>query len=83
MKKGDSIVISAGFEEHNPATFKKQFTTEVDKRTQRNSYDNCLKNAADEFFVKINKKTEVIAGYPWFGRWGQTKIHSSFPISGG
>ena len=71
MKKGDSIVISAGFEEHNPTTFKKQFTSEIKKRTERNSYENCLRNAADEFFVKINKKTEVIAGYPWFGRWGR------------
>ena len=71
MKKGDCIVISAGFEEQNPATFRKQFGVEVKNRTPRNSFDNCLYNAADEFFVELNKKTEVIAGYPWFGRWGR------------
>ena len=71
LKKGESVVISAGLEEKNPATFKKQFESEIKKRTQRNSFENCLVNAADEFFVKINKKTEIIAGYPWFGRWGR------------
>lgn len=71
MKKGESIVVSAGVEEKNPAMFKRQFETEIRKRTPRDSFENCLNNAAEEFFVQINKKTEVIAGYPWFGRWGR------------
>ncbi len=71
MKKGDSVVISAGLEENNPGKFKHQFEAEVKKRIPRDSYYNCLVNSAEEFFVKINKKTEVIAGYPWFGRWGR------------
>lgn len=71
MKKGESIVVSAGVEQKSPATFKKQFTAEVKKRIPRNNYENCLNNAAEEFFVKLNKKTEIIAGYPWFGRWGR------------
>lgn len=71
LKKGESVVISAGVDETIPATLKKQFETEVKKRTPRDSYDNCLINAAQEFFVKINKKSEIIAGYPWFGRWGR------------
>ena len=71
LKKGDSVVISAGFEEKKPATFNKSFNDEVKKRIQRSSYLNCLYNASEEFFVTINKKTEIIAGYPWFGRWGR------------
>jgi len=71
MKKGESIVVSAGVEEKNPSGFKKQFTTEVQKRIPRDNYEDCLNNAAEEFFVKINKKTEIIAGFPWFGRWGR------------
>ncbi len=71
MKKGESVVISAGLEEKSPAGFKKAFADEVKRRTPRNNYLNCLTNAADEFIVNINKKTEVIAGFPWFGRWGR------------
>jgi predicted glycogen debranching enzyme len=71
MKKGDAVIVSASLEEKNPATFKRQFEAEVKKRTPRDSYDNCLLNAAEEFFVKISKKKEIIAGYPWFGRWGR------------
>ncbi len=71
MKKGESVVISASTEEHNPATFKRRFITEIQHRTPRDNYEHCLYNAADEFFVHINKKTEVIAGYPWFNRWGR------------
>ncbi len=71
MKKGESVIVSAGVEEKNPAGFKRQFAAEVQKRIPRDSYENCLNNAAEEFFVRINKKTEVIAGYPWFGRWGR------------
>ena len=71
LKKGESVVISAGIEENNSATLKKQFENEIKKRIPRDSYENCLLNAGHEFFVKINKKTEIIAGYPWFGRWGR------------
>lgn len=71
MKQGESIVVSAGFEEKNPTGFKRQFDAEVKKRIPRSSYNQCLDNSAEEFIVSINKKTEVIAGYPWFGRYGR------------
>ena len=71
LKKGESVVISVGLEERKPATFKRQFTAEIKKRIPRDNFQHCLENAADEFIVKLNKKTEIIAGYPWFGRWGR------------
>lgn len=71
MKKGEPIVISAGIEEKSPASFKRQFQSEIKKRTPRNSFENCLSNAADEFFISNNKNMEIVAGYPWFGRWGR------------
>lgn len=71
LKKGESVVVSAGLEEKTPSTFKRQFNAEIKKRIPRNSFENCLKNAADEFFVSIDKNKEIIAGYPWFGRWGR------------
>lgn len=71
LKKGESLVISVALEEKNPDSLRKQWTEEVKKRTPRDSFENCLSNAGDEFIIKNQKKTEVVAGYPWFGRWGR------------
>ena len=71
LKEGESIVISTGLSEKNPATFKRQFAAEVKKRTPRDSFEHCLENAAEEFIIRNDNRTEVVAGYPWFGRWGR------------
>lgn len=71
IKKGESVVFSASLKEYDPASFKRSFSAEVRKRTPRNSFENCLINAAQQFIVKRGNKTEVIAGFPWFGRWGR------------
>ena len=71
LKTGESVVISAGLEEKNPTYIKRQWQSEVKKRTPRNNYENCLLNAAEEFIITNNKRTEIVAGYPWFGRWGR------------
>ncbi len=71
IKKGESIIVSASLNESDASTFKKKFTSELKKRTPRDSYKNCLINAAHQFIVRKDNKTEVIAGYPWFGTWGR------------
>lgn len=71
LKKGESVVVSAGLEEKAPSSFNRAFNDEIKKRIPRDSFMNCLYNGAEEFFVTINKKAEIIAGYPWFGRWGR------------
>jgi len=71
LNPGESLIISAGLEEKNPTTFKRQYTAEVKKRVKRDSFEHCLNNAAEEFIIRTKKQTEVIAGYPWFGRWGR------------
>lgn len=71
MKKGESVVISIGLEEKVPSGFKRAFTEEINKRSQRNSFENCLKNASDQFLIKRHGRKEIIAGYHWFGRWGR------------
>ncbi len=71
LKAGESVVISASLDEKNPAQIRSQYSKEIKKRTPRNNYDNCLLNAAEEFIIRNNGKTEVVAGYPWFGRWGR------------
>lgn len=71
IKKGESVIFCASLEEENPVSFKRYFTTEVKGRTPRNSFHNCLVNSAQQFIVKNGRKTEIIAGFPWFGRWGR------------
>jgi predicted glycogen debranching enzyme len=70
-KKGDVIIFSAATFEMNPEQLKRRFTTELGKRIPRDSFKNCLINAAQQFISKRDKKTEIIAGFPWFGSWGR------------
>ncbi len=71
IEKGESVVFAAGLEESNPALIKRQFNAEIKKRIPRDSFEHCLLNSAQQFIVHRGKKTEVIAGFPWFGRWGR------------
>jgi predicted glycogen debranching enzyme len=71
IKKGESILVSAGTQEIDPTTLKKAFATELKYRIPRNCFENNLRNAAQQFFVKQGKKTEIIAGYPWYDRIGR------------
>ncbi len=73
IKKGESIIFSASLKEENPNTFKRRFSTQLERRLPRSSYMHCLTNAAQQFIIRNEeeKTTEVIAGYPWFGVWGR------------
>ncbi|MFA8299510.1 MAG: amylo-alpha-1,6-glucosidase [Hyphomicrobiales bacterium] len=71
MKKGEQVVLSIALEEKNSSGFKPLFSREMKVRVPRDNYENCLINAAEQFIIKNKKKTEVIAGFPWFGRWGR------------
>jgi len=71
VKKGDVIVFAAGTAEANPTQLKRKFSLEAVKRIPRDSFKNCLINSAQQFIVKKDNKTEIIAGFPWFGTWGR------------
>jgi predicted glycogen debranching enzyme len=71
IKKGDSIIFSAGLKEIAPSALTGRFEKEIKGRTPRDSFENNLINSAQQFIVKQGKKTEVIAGFPWFGRWSR------------
>lgn len=71
IKEGESIIFTGALSEIDPKEIPNKFNSEVNKRTPRNNYLNCLKNSAQQFIYKRNNKTEVIAGFPWFGRWGR------------
>jgi predicted glycogen debranching enzyme len=71
VKKGDVIYFSASTSETNPDNLKRRFTFEQGKRIPRDSFKNCLINSAQQFIVKKDKKTDIIAGFPWFGSRGR------------
>lgn len=66
IKKGESIVFSAGISEINTRQLKRTFETEVADRTPRDSFYHCLKNSAHQFHNKQGEESYVSAGYPWF-----------------
>src|SRR5450759_1993293 len=70
-KEGDTIVFSASTNEEKTSGFKQKFTKNVTGKIPRDSYINCLRNAAQQFVEKRGEKTLIIAGFPWFGAWGR------------
>ncbi len=71
IKKGETIVVAAGTSLSSPSTLKRKFTDEIAKRTPRNNFENCLINAAQQFTVNKVDKTQIMAGFPWFGPVGR------------
>ncbi|HQI69742.1 MAG TPA: amylo-alpha-1,6-glucosidase [Bacteroidales bacterium] len=71
MRKGESVVFTAGLNEIDTSKLKQIYSSETKKRIPRDNYKNCLINSGLQFFVTRNNKVEIIAGYPWFGRWGR------------
>lgn len=71
IKKGETIIFSAATSEQQTNTLTRKFNAEVKRRPPKDNLENCLRNAAQQFIVKRGRKTEVIAGFPWFGRWGR------------
>ena len=66
IKKGESVVFSAGTKECNPAKLKDLADYEVNIRTPRDNFYHCLVNSAHQFLNYREGETYVLAGYPWF-----------------
>ncbi|MDR1876965.1 MAG: amylo-alpha-1,6-glucosidase [Flavobacteriaceae bacterium] len=71
MKKGESVIFSASLKEEKSSQLTRNFNKELNSRPPKNNFLNCLKNSANQFITHRGKDTEIIAGYPWFGRWGR------------
>ncbi len=71
IKPGESVCFSAGISAIASASIKRLFTSELKQRIPRDSFENCLINAAQQFIFKRGAKTNIIAGFPWFGIWGR------------
>ncbi len=66
IKKGESVVFSAGISEVSTRTLKKTFEEEREERTPRDNFQHCLINAAHQFLNKQGNESYILAGYPWF-----------------
>ncbi|WP_321480984.1 glycogen debranching enzyme N-terminal domain-containing protein [uncultured Bacteroides sp.] len=66
IKKGESVVFSAGISEFSTRKLKRTFEYEVADRTPRDSFYHCLKNSAHQFHNKQGDFHYILAGYPWF-----------------
>lgn len=67
IKKGESIVFSAGVKNIKTSTLKKLFDKEVNERTLRDNFYHCLVNAAHQFHNRVSDTERyILAGYPWF-----------------
>lgn len=68
IKKGESIVFSAGDKKVGTHRLKQHFTEEADRHTPRSSFYNCLKNSANQFsFRTQSNDLFLLTGYPWYG----------------
>jgi predicted glycogen debranching enzyme len=71
IKKGESIIFYAGTDQINPNLISRLFQKELKARTPRNSFENSLRNSAEQFFYKYANGTDIVAGYPWYDRIGR------------
>ncbi len=65
IKKGESIIFSAGTEPVSPRRLAAMYEKEIQSRTPRTSFYNCLKNAAKQFHLTDKDGHFIISGYPW------------------
>ncbi|MBD5317244.1 MAG: 4-alpha-glucanotransferase [Bacteroides sp.] len=66
IKKGESIIFSAGISEISPRSLSKMYEKEIATRTCRTSFFNCLKNAVKQCYIKEgDDRMYLISGFPW------------------
>ena len=66
IKKGDSIIFSAGDNLRDTEKLVEEFDFELKRRTPRSSFYNCLKNSSHQFFYTPQSNEQyLLAGYPW------------------
>ena len=65
IKKGESIIFSAGLSEVSPRELAKMYEKEIAQRTCRTSFFNCLKNAVKQCYLREGEDMYLLSGYPW------------------
>jgi len=65
IKKGESVIFSAGISEVSPRSLSKMYEGEIASRTPRSSFYNSLKNSAKQMYIKDGDREYMLSGYPW------------------
>lgn len=68
ISKGEEIFISISDEAVETATIPESFEKALSEEIPRDSFVNCLKHSADQFYIRMEDKgaSYLLAGYPWF-----------------
>lgn len=69
IKKGESVIFSAATDMMaSPETISAVYESSLARRTYKIDFLSCLQHSARQFVIRRpENRTEVIAGYPWFG----------------
>ena len=69
IKKGESVIFSAATDlMASPETITAVYDGSLARRTHKIDFLSCLEHSARQFVVRRpDNRTDVIAGYPWFG----------------
>lgn len=69
IKKGESVIFSAATDMMaSPETISAVYESSLARRTHKIDFLSCLQHSARQFVIRRpENRTEVIAGYPWFG----------------
>ena len=73
IKKGESIIFSASTDEMATGeTISQIYEASIARRTHKIDFLSCLHHSARQFVVRRpGGRTEMIAGYPWYGTVGR------------
>ena len=74
IKKGESVIFSAGISEISPKKLAALWDEEFKKRQPRDNMFNTLRNSAQQFYKREGDKTYLLAGYPWFCARGRDQF---------
>ena len=78
IKKGESIIFSASVDEMQSAdAIREAYATSIARRTHKIDFLSCLHHSARQFIIRRpGNRTEVVAGYPWYGAAGRSTFIS-------
>ena len=78
IEKGESIIFSASVDEmESSEDIINYFNTSIARRTHKIDFRSCLHHSARQFIIRRpGDRTEVVAGYPWYGVDGRSTFIS-------
>ncbi len=71
LTKEHPLIFSASLEEIEAEKLDSAFDKELAEHSDKTDFLSCLRHSAHQFVIRRDDKSEVVAGYPWFGSWGR------------